>query len=236
MTRLDAEQRRLFLPSTVPAAGTPALSGPDGRTRALVLEIASPAAWTDLARVWQGLQADLDLPAAAIAVNGEGGCQLWLSLAQPEPSDSALAFLDGLRLRYLPDVRPERVRLQPPVAVLPPAEVAPGRWSAFVTPDLAALFADEPWLDQPPGMDAQAEVLSRVLPASPEQFGRACARLQGAVTSSAQPRTESRGADAAHSLQPAEFLLAVMRDPAVELHLRIEAAKALLPSTPGRSH
>ena len=33
----------------------------------------------------------------------------------------------------------------------------------FVAPDLAALFADEPWLDLPPSSDAQADLLARLL-------------------------------------------------------------------------
>lgn len=235
MSRLDAEQRRLYVPATHAGGGAPILAGPEGRTRALVLEIASPATWADLARVWQGVQADLDLPAPAIAVTGEGGYQLWLSLAEPVAPDRALAFLGGLQRRYLAGVRPGHVRLQPTVAALPPAQVAPGRWSAFVTPDLAALFADEPWLDQPPGIDAQAEVLSRVVPASAEQFERACELLQApeasATAAAAQP---PRTVSADTALDPRDFLLGVMRDPAVDLRLRIDAAKALLPFTSGR--
>lgn len=231
MTRLDAEHRRLFLTATPGGDDGPFHAGPEGATRALILELASPATWADLSRVWQGVQADLDLPAPAIALTGAGGYQLWLSVAEPVASDRALRFLEGLRRRYLAEVRDERVRLQPAVAALPPAEVAPGRWSAFVTADLAALFADEPWLDQPPGIDAQSEVLSRVASASAAQFGRACEWLEPRDRSSGPASVQVTGPDAGAgpALDPREFLLGVMRDPAVDLHLRIDAAKALLP-------
>lgn len=246
MNRLDAELQRLYLS---PAAGRepPALLAPDGRVRALVLQLARPATWVDLSAVWQGVQADLDLPAPAIAVSGQGSYQLWFSLAEPIEVEAALAFLAALRTRYLAGVAPESVRMEPSfhgggpvrhVEATPPAQVAPERWSAFVSADLAPLFADEPWLDHPPGVDAQAELLSRLASASPEAFLRAAGRLRpaAAALAAAAPapapvdgqatRLATRPADEAG--EPAAFLLAVMRDPAVDLQLRIEAAKALL--------
>jgi hypothetical protein len=36
----------------------------------MVLELARPAEWPPLARVWQAVQAELGLPAPAIAVSG----------------------------------------------------------------------------------------------------------------------------------------------------------------------
>jgi hypothetical protein len=258
MNRLEAELRRLYLfsaqdPQAPHFASQDPLVGPDGQVRALVLELAKPATWASLAQVWEGVQADLDLPAPAIAVSGQGGCQLWFSLAQPVAPDAARAFLEALRTRYLGDVAPERIRLLPandPSATsgvrhatsLPPTQVAPERWSAFVAPDLVPLFEDEPWLDHPPGIDAQADLLSRVASASPESFLRACERLhpaqpgQGKEAAAPSRVAGIAGPQGTHGAEPADeaadprsFLLAVMRDPAVEMHLRIEAAKALLP-------
>jgi hypothetical protein len=244
MNRLQAELQRLYLwnegERPAPDADEPGLIGPDGRVRAMVLELARPASWEGLAKVWRGVQADLGLPAPAIAVSGFDGYQLWFSLAQPVPAAQAMAFLESLRRRYLGDVVQDRIGMKPSVdasaprqarhaGVLPPAEGSPGRWSAFVAPDLAALFADEPWLDLPPGSDAQAELLSRLKSMKPEDLQRASERLLSASTPGSAP-----AAPAANSPDPRRFLLEVMNDPAIELHLRIEAAKALLPSFEGQ--
>lgn len=234
MNRLQAELHRLYLPPGSPppvpgAPGTP-LVGPDGCVRAVVLELLRPAGWAELAQVWRGVQADLDLPAPAIAVSGRTGYQLWFSLGEPVPVARAAAFLEALRRRYLGELAVERIAMSPapsaaaqPASALPPAEVAPEQWSAFVAPDLAPVFADEPWLDRPPGADAQAELLSRIESIKPEAFARAMERLAPAAQD-----TGPAAAAAPTNLEPRQFLLDVMRDPAVELSLRIEAAKALL--------
>jgi hypothetical protein len=190
-----------------------------------VLELARPASWHELSKVWQGVQADLELPAPAIAVSGIDSYQLWFSLAQPVPTEEARAFLDALRRRYLADVKPVRVSMHPPSTV-PPVEAAPGRWSAFLTSDLAALFADEPWLDLPPSADAQAELLSRLQNAKPDAWQLALERLRPPVPSPAATEPPAVGDG---KLDPKRFLLDVMKDASVEMHLRIEAAKALLP-------
>ncbi|WP_427912268.1 hypothetical protein ACPWT1_16710 [Ramlibacter sp. MMS24-I3-19] len=243
MNRLDAELHRLYLPAVGDGAPT-ALVAPGGRVRALVLELVRPASWSDLAAVWQGVQADLDLPAPAIAVSGRDGWQLWFSLIEPIAPDTAFAFLQALRTRYLAGVPPERIRMHPSPApsatvrvrhleAAPPVEVAPERWSAFVSADLAPLFADEPWLDHPPGVDAQADLLARLASIGPEHFLRASALLRpvGSAAATAEGRTTPavpKPADEAS--EPEAFLLAVMRDASVDLRLRIEAAKALLRS------
>jgi hypothetical protein len=194
----------------------------------MVLELARPASWDVLSRVWQGVQADLELPAPAIAVSGSDGYQLWFSLSESVPVAQAMAFLQSLCRRYLGDVKPERIVMQPAVdASVPPIEVAPGFWSAFVASDLASLFTDEPWLDLPPGDDAQADLLSRLQSMKPGDFKRAL----GPASAPTPPAL----ADASVTgLDPRRFLLQVMNDPATELHLRIEAAKALLPYFEGR--
>jgi len=234
MTRLQTEQQRLY--GSPEAAAT-------GRVRAVVLELVKPSGWSELARVWQAVQADLDLPAPAIAVNGRDGYQLWFSFAAPVDTLQAQAFLEALCRRYLAEVPPERVRSHlggdgsgsiRPLPTLPPVQVEPERWSAFVTPDLAPVFADDPWLDTPPGVDAQAEVLGRLQAAAPEAFARAIGQLQ----QEEEPRPPALPEGVERSLDtrdPRSFLLSVMRDPGVDLRLRVEAAKALLPHTPRAS-
>jgi hypothetical protein len=268
MNRLQAELQRLYLSHDPerPDSAEPGLAGPDGRGRAMVLELARPASWNALGKVWQGVQADLELPAPAIAVSGTDGYQLWFSLAQPVPAAQATDFIESLRQRYLGDVAPERVGMLPFAAaaapaqsdwVLPCVQRAPGRWSAFVTSDLAGLFEDEPWLDLPPSPDAQADLLSRLKSIEADDLKRASERLGSAspagssgstgsmASAQAAPapavparpaagRIETRSAPAADSADPRRFLLGIMNDPAVELHLRMEAAKALLPYFEGQ--
>ena len=222
MNRLDAELHRLFL--------SPGQSREDAAARALVLEVTGAGAWNELARAWQGVQADLQLPAPGIAVSGSDGYQLWFSLAEPVPPGQALAFLDALKKRYLGEVPAGRIRTSPAATPgaktprVPPVQVAEGRWSAFVTVDLAAVFADEHWLDLPPTSDAQADVLARLRCTPPAELLRAVERL----AASEVPASEVPTAGAA-PLDPRSFLLEVMNDRSVALPLRIEAAKALLP-------
>ena len=151
MNRLPSELHRLYAaqapgPDTAPEALR--LIDDSGRVRAMVLSLARPADWQALAKVWQGVQVDLDLPAPAIAVSGTDAYQLWFSLAQPLPAAQALVFLESLRLRYLGDIKPQRVGLMPSMdgaspprvqhADTVPALQASGCWSAFVAPELAA--------------------------------------------------------------------------------------------------
>lgn len=240
MSRLSAEIRRLFLTAeTVPTDA--------GRLRALVLELARPADWHLLAAVWKGVQADLQLPAPAIAINGTDGLQLWFSVAEPLDPDRAHAFLEALRLRYLAEVPRHRVTLMPtaspdpqvPAAPVPAPIPAPvgtsGHWSAFVAPDLAPLFDDTPWLDIPPGDDAQAGLLARLESIRPAQWEAVLRQLQPAPTIPPETRRDAAnqpkdaGKPAACDPDARRFLLAVMNDPAAPLALRIEAAKAVLP-------
>lgn len=223
MNRLQAQWQRLYLPPEGAAAPT---------VRALVLGLARPAGWGDAAAVWQGAQADLGLPAPGIAVSGTDACELWFSLAQPVGTADAQAFLDGLASRYLAHLPPHalRARLAPGPA-LPPAQVGAERWSAFVSPDLAPLFAEEPYLDHPPGADAQAELLSRLECASPEAFAHALSQLAAPPAAALVPAPAAPGRVEAGPADPRAFLTQVMQDASVPLALRIEAAKALLAAT-----
>jgi hypothetical protein len=262
MNRLQAELQRLYLSHDAgreaPGPEEPGLIGPGGRVRAIVLELARPASWDSLAKVWRGVQVDLELPAPSIAVSGIDGYQLWFSLSESISVAQAIAFLESLRRRYLGDVAQERIGMKPSVdasapghaqhELLPPVQRAPGQWSAFVAPNLATLFADEPWLDLPPGPDAQADLLSRLDSTKPDHLKRALERLRPVDTpGSAQAPPALVGASgteasqihtppaaAANSADPRRFLLEIMNDRTIELHLRIEAAKALLPYFEGQ--
>ena len=224
MTRLQSELERLYL------AAPASLFDAQGRVRALVLEAVLPAGWDRLSAVWQGVQAELELPAPAIAVSGTDGVQLWFSLEAPVAVAQGHAFLDGLRTRWLADLAPARVRLLPDPAAPTrhaapaPARLAEDQWSAFVAPDLAAVFADTPWLDIEPGEDGQAALLHGLQAIEPAAFADALARLRAPAREVPAPTPAAPG----RSDDPRTFLLRVMHDETVDLALRIEAAKALL--------
>jgi len=252
MNRLQEELRRLYGATATDGddpAPAPSLSAADSQVRAMAFQLVRPAAWHELSKLWRGVQAELDLPAPAIAVSG-AGYQLWFSLQQPVERSRAQGFLLRLQERFLPDVAPDRVSTwpgaqpassQPAGIALPPVQLGAERWSAFIAADLAPVFADEPWLDQPPGIEAQGELLSRLVPIDPEAFERALARLDGTQQpvstppSSPAPAAGSRGegpaATAAQdaATEPQAFLLEVMRNPDAGLALRVQAAIALLP-------
>jgi hypothetical protein len=261
MNRLQAEFHRLYLPVAADDPGgvavPPSLVDAQGRARALVLELARPADWSLLFKVWQGVQLDLGLPAPAIAVSGSDGIQLWFSLAQAGGVSAAQAFLQALCLRYLPDVPSHRLALLPALDVssasgallqarpVPAEQRLTGHWSVFVAPDLAPVFADEPWLDSPPGDDGQANLLRGLRSITPAEWAAVVAPALPAVAqpSAVQPGADERPASAAADPvgtgQPAtalgtdarRFLLSVINDTSVALALRIDAAKALLPYT-----
>lgn len=231
MTRLQAEHQRLYALAADPHAPV------GGLTRSMLFELGRPAEWAALSAVWQGVQADLGLPAPAIAVSGSDSLQLWFSLREPTPIAQAVAFLDGLRERYLPQMAEHRLTL---IADGPPAlprEVAAGRWSALVAPDLAPLFEDTPWLDIAPGEEGQAQLLSGLSSMPAAAFMAALRTLtagtmpRGADAAALRPHREAPGsppAPVSGALTPRDFLLSVMQDPTAPLRWRIEAAKALL--------
>jgi hypothetical protein len=253
MNRLHAELHRLYLPRTaadpVEGMADAGLIGPSGQVRAMVLALSRPASWEVLSAVWRGVQVDLELPAPAIAVSGDEAFQLWFSLAEPVSVDQAHAFLERLRLRFLPEVAGKRIGLMPMAdasapdgathaRMVPAEQASTGNWSAFLAPDLAPIFDDTPWLDIPPGEDGQAELLRRLDSIKASEFDAAMERLRPPVplpdtapATGPVPGTPATAATAAESPDPRHFLLQVMKDPTVALALRIEAAKALLPFT-----
>ena len=215
MNRLQSEWQRLYRLDD---------DGADDQVRSMVLALGRPADWTALSKVWQGVQADLALPAPAIAVSGVDGYQIWFSLAEPWPAAQAMAFLEALRVRYLPGIARERIDLLRDAPTVPTLQAPTGNWSAFVAPDLAPVFADTPWLDIPPSPDGQADLLCRLESIKRADFQSALERLKPV-------RAEAPGAHAGlmNTPSPTSFLLDVMNNERVELSLRIEAAKALLP-------
>lgn len=239
--RLIAELQRLYgLPDQPVNFELGALPMVDsaGRVRAMVLALKGPADWAALSPVWRGVQTDLALPAPAIAVNGQDAYELWFSLAEPVPLARATAFLEGLRARYLPGVKPPRVVCHPSEAaltqralIIPAEQGDSGNWSAFVAPDLAAVFGEEPLLDVAPGFDAQADLLSHLACIKPAAFEAALAQWMPLVQDAA-PSTHladgPRLAGAEAYEDPRPFLRDVMNDASVPLALRIEAAKALM--------
>jgi hypothetical protein len=236
MSRLSSEFERLY-PSEAHAAGGDARD----HARAFVLELSRPADWALLGRIFRGVQTDLGLPAPAIAVSG-AGLQLWFSLRQPIASARARAFLGALERRWLADVVGRRVGFHvhapdAPVPRVPAAQEGGELWSAFVAPDLAAMFTDTPWLDVEPNEEGQANLLRGLRPATPDEFEAAERQLADDAARAAAPAiTPPPASPAAAPLRaagppttdPREFLLGVMNDAAVPLALRIDAARALL--------
>ena len=113
-------------------------------------------------------------------------------------------------------------------------EFAPAgdRWSAFVAPDLAPMFVDEPWLDLPPNPEGQADLLARLHSIPPAAFSRALQAVAIPSPVPAQPQAIAAStAPSAAIDDPRRFLVGVMNDASVDLALRIEAAKALLSVT-----
>lgn len=256
MNRLQSELARLYLPrpqDRVEADAQPAiLIDRLGRVRAMVMELARPADWEALSSVWHGVQAELELPAPAIAVSGIDGLQLWFSLAEPIAVAQAHAFLEGLRQRFLADIKPMRVRLMPAAdasklhqdlhAALVPAQQqdGSGNWSAFLAPDLVPVFAESPWLDIAPNEEGQATLLRSIEVMTQPAFEAAFEKLGRATQPQKSPDAVAPRLDErivandqakpapAHGGAPKQFLLQVMNDDTVALALRIEAAKALL--------
>lgn len=236
MDKLIAELQRLY---GFAAAADLELPGPDGRTRALLLDFPRAADWEHVARLCQGLQDDYDLPAPGLSVSASAGFRVWLSLADAVPAARAAAFLDALRRRYLPELPTARVRLRPDgatadrVGPVPALDAASGKWSAFIDPSLGSMFIDEPGLDMAPGPDKQADLLAGLASLRTDDFERVLTALLG--EDAAAPATAPASAPGARLglgggyADPKSFLLAAMNDPTASARDRIRAARALLP-------
>ena len=113
MSRFNAEFSRLYL-----APEQVHLLAADGKVKAMVLELARPADWAALSLLWHGAQHDLALPAAAIAVSGTDGLQLWFSVAEPVSATDAANFLMALQSKYLSAIPAKRMGVYPSPASL----------------------------------------------------------------------------------------------------------------------
>lgn len=236
MNPLETELRRLYLVDDA-TGGAPSLMTVDGRVRAMVMELARPADWSAVSAVWQHVQSELDLPAPAIAVTGNDSYQLWFSLAEPISAAEASFFLESLRQRFLGDIAPERICMLPTehrhVELVPALQQSSGLWSAFVAPDLAAIFADSPGLDVSPRLEAQAHLLAPLESIKASVFEAIFDQVISDVERSSAVQTSGNPLPPAPRqqghLDAKRFLTEVMNDPSVDMHLRIDAAKALLP-------
>lgn len=211
--------------------------------RLLFVEFKRTTDWEILARLFQGVQEDLDLPAPAISVSGEQGFGLWFSLQESVSCEVARTFLGALQRKYLMDIPADSVSILPAtVALVPSFQAENEMWSAFIDPTMGSMFIDEPWLDMAPNMDKQAEMLAGLASIKPGDFRRALNRLlaaEGVESSASVPESAATAKEltsespslgpVGHFDDPRLFLLAVMNDPRVSLSQRMEAARALLP-------
>ena len=219
MDKLDAELRRLHLsPAEPPASGG----------QALCLGFRRAADWESVAALWHAAQAELDLPAPAMSIDGEG-YRLWFSLAERVADETARRFIDGLIRRYLAELPDARLHIDF-AASPPPAELIPDeRWAAFIDPGLGSMFAAEPWLDMPPNRNQQADLLAALRSIRPAELSHALDRMLAQTSPAAAPAALETLSLSGPFTHPRDFLLAVMNDPQAGSLARIEAAKALLP-------
>ena len=167
-----------------------------GLTRTLVIDFdgvphgKGEQHWDKLCEVANGLQTELGLPAPAVSVSGRKGYGLWISLEQPIPAATAQSFLHLIRKKYLAGV--EAIDLRPDtdkptdaaqaVAKLPPClHRASGKWAAFITPEVGAIFSETPYLESPANLTAQAKLLAGIESASLMQIMQAITKLQQMV-------------------------------------------------------
>ncbi len=219
MDKLDAELRRLHLsPAEPPASGG----------QALCLGFRRAADWESVAALWHAAQAELDLPAPAMSIDGEG-YRLWFSLAERVADETARRFIDGLIRRYLAELPDARLHIDF-AASPPPAELIPDeRWAAFIDPGLGSMFAAEPWLDMAPNRNQQADLLAALRSIRPAELSHALDRMLAQTSPAAAPAALETLSLSGPFTHPRDFLLAVMNDPQAGSLARIEAAKALLP-------
>ena len=249
MNLLHKQWQRLYLmPSSAEpcghAAKAPTHIPVTAQVRTMVLSAKGPAAWKHLAPVWQGIQTDLCMPAPAVAVNGADSMQLWFSVAEPVDRHEAAAFLTHLRASYLGKQEPQGIWQWPSahtdqqmtdsvLELVPALQTGTQFWSAYVAPDLASIFADEPWLDVPPNPQAQADILARMGSIAVADLRRCHPLVMPPTLAHDQHNNHVQplpvGSDTPDGNSEArQFLLDAMRNTNLSMALRIKAAKALL--------
>ena len=262
MNKLETELQRLyFLPGQEwPGSKSNAYNAAielvtaGGLVRSLVISVERGGDWEAVAALYEGVQADLDLPPPAISVSGDEGYQIWFSLSEPIPWQLAQDFMQGLCRRYLAEIKAAKLKLRPGaedelrfVSLVPAILENADRWSAYIDPSMGSMFVEETWLEMPPSLDKQAGMLAGLESIKAQDFQRALSLLAApseiSVEATAQPpRVQSndsgqprqRGEETALSIgtsftNPKDFLLAVMNDPKATVDQRIAAASALLP-------
>ena len=223
----------------------------DGQVRTLVLGFEQAADWQWVADLYQGILEDLELPAPAMAISGKNGYQVWFSLETPIPVAQGQAFLTALCHRYLAELPTARYRLWPAaesarpdhLEVVPAEHESSGKWSAFITASMGAMFREEPGLEMAPNPDRQADLLAPVVSVSAADLARALDRLATPIepVSAEAPamlatvRSDGQGGLGGHYTDPKSFLLAVMNDLGAAPELRVAAAAALLPYFEGKA-
>lgn len=210
------------------------LLSPEGQARTLVLGFEKSADWEWVANLYQGILEDLELPAPAMAITANRGHQIWFSLASPMPVAQARAFLEALCHRYLAELPKSRYRLWPTtedarhLEAVPAEHGSSGKWSAFITATMGAMFKEEAGLEMAPNPERQADMLAPVVSMRTADLARAMERL-AAATPAATPAEPTPATGDSHYADPKSFLLAVMNDPGAAAELRVRAAVALLP-------
>lgn len=224
----------------------------------MVIGFAQTSDWPLIARLYEAMQEELDLPAPAVSVSARCGYQVWISLADPVTVALAHRFMNVLINRCLAELPRTRINLHPSIdatsavdegrlELVPAVDPSSGKWSTFIDPSLGALFVDEPWLDMAPSIDKQANLLAELKSINAGDLQRVLElahfdKAEAAMTHEANaPLTELGPVSSADSCKhsqsgtghtqydPKTFLLAVMNDASVSTEQRIEAAKALLP-------
>lgn len=227
----------------------------EGKVRTLVVSFKRSADWPQVSALYWSVQDELHLPAPAVSVSGEGGFQLWFSLAQPVAGELVQQFFRALRSKYLAEMPEVDFAFHPggslqssAVNLVPGFQAVTQGWSAFIDPSLGEMFVNAPWLEMSPNLDRQADMLAAYESINPVDFERAIGELE--VNNPNAQKTDSALAETAVILHqpnqspalshttlslgdgyadPRSFLLAVMNDPSAGGSLRVEAAKALLP-------
>lgn len=221
MSDYRLERRRLFEPAE----------------RLLILDVPQAVDWPHVAALLAGLEQDLAMPLPALSVEGRSTAyRLWFSLAPGVTIGLGRRLLEALQAVYLADLPQGHCQITVPgdePVAFPPRSNGQG-WSAFVDPQLGGMFRDDPWLEMELDQRSQAERLAQIVSLTEADVQRALETLAPRMSAGvavghggASLALISSGAQVQSA--PAAFLLSVMNDERVELALRIEAAKALLP-------